>query len=279
LPSVSIKDIEDPDEVRRVVEVEARAWGTSETTPPHIFIAGRFAGGILKGAYVDGRLVGYVFGIPGVYRGRLCHYSHQLAVDPEYRNLGIGRLLKLAQREECLKRGLDLVIWTFDPLQSLNCHFNLRKLSVIVRTYLVNHYGEMRDSLNFGLPSDRFLAEWWIRSRWVVDRLEGKSPGLFASEAPNPLIEVRRGDPPTPSDPSTPGGDAVSVPVPASINEVKRRSRDAALRWRLATREAYLEAFRRGYVAVDYVFDKKEGVGYCVLRRDLPLDELLKPVL
>ena len=273
MPEVLIKDISDPEEVKKVNDVERAAWGTEQVVPPHIYIAGHYVGGILKGAYVNGRLVGFVFGIPGIYKGRLCHYSHQLAVIPEYRNLGIGRMLKLAQREECLRRGLDLVIWTFDPLQSLNAHFNLRKLSVIVRTYLVNHYGEMRDQLNRGLPSDRFLAEWWIRSGWVRERLERKNPEKFVDRPENIAIEVGwSGANPEPGRISITGEETISIPIPGDINRIKREDISLAMRWRMATREAFTKAFSMGYVAIDFIYDKNSGLGYYILRRGFEIE-------
>jgi len=264
---VKIKDINDPDEVRKVPRIEGIVWGTNEVTPYHVFIAGKYAGGVLKGAYVDDKLIGYVFGIPGIYKGKLCHYSHQLAVLPEYRNMGVGEKLKFAQREECLKKGLDLVIWTYDPLQSLNAYFNIRKLSVIVRTYLINHYGEMRDEINRGLPSDRFLAEWWIKSDWVINRAIKRKKEYFINEVPESAIKVEVRKFPIPVEKRNLNNDMISVPIPININRIKMENIELARKWRYITREIFTKLFNEEYVVIDYVVNRDEGLGYYILKR------------
>ncbi len=261
-----IKKLEDPDEIKKLSIVESKTWGTNDIVPHHIYIAGKFIGGVLLGAYVDEELVGYVFGLPAIYEGKVCHYSHQLAVIPKYRNMGIGAKLKLKQREECIAKGLDLIIWTFDPLQGLNAYFNIRKLSVIARTYLVNHYGYLDDEINKNLPTDRLLAEWWIKSNWVKNRLDGKGP--YYSEVKNLVIHVNN---------YTPtrviydiDEDCISIPIPLRIGEIRNQDPQLAIKWRLILREAMLHYIKgKGYTVVDFV--KSEKLGYYILLRNFEI--------
>jgi predicted GNAT superfamily acetyltransferase len=85
-----------------------------------------------------------------------------LAVQETYRNSGLGRRLKLAQRDDALERGIDLIEWTFDPLEIKNAYFNVEKLGAIIRRYLPNHYGITSSRLQGGLPTDRCVAEWHL---------------------------------------------------------------------------------------------------------------------
>src|SRR3970282_1162763 len=108
----------------------------------------------------------------------LKHCSHMLAVLPEYRDQKIGYRLKLAQREAVHEQAVRLITWTYDPLESRNANLNINRLGGIVRTYKRNHYGEMQDGLNAGLPSDRLLVEWWITSNRVKQRLSSERKQL-----------------------------------------------------------------------------------------------------
>jgi len=80
----------------------------------------------------------------------------------DFRDAGVGRLLKSAQREDALTRGIPLIEWTFDPFEGKNAYFNLEVLGAIVRTYVPNMYGITASPLHGDLPTDRCVAEWWI---------------------------------------------------------------------------------------------------------------------
>ena len=151
------------------VEVQLAVWGYSDSDliPKRVFIVAERIGGQVLGAY-DGRaLVGFAMALPGYRDGRPYLHSHMLAVLPEYRNAGLGRRLKLAQRDDALERGIDLMEWTFDPLEIKNAHLNIARLGAIARRYMRNIYGPSTSPLQGGLPTDRLVVEWWLRSERV----------------------------------------------------------------------------------------------------------------
>ena len=119
------------------------------------------------------RLVGFALAIPGIRNGHCYLHSQMLAVRQQYRNGGLGRRMKLYQREDALARGFELMEWTFDPLEIKNAYLNIEKLGAIARRYNVNQYGITSSPLQGGLPSDRLVAEWWMKSRRVETVLAG----------------------------------------------------------------------------------------------------------
>src|SRR5215217_3958271 len=131
--NIRIREIDELAEMRAVEELQKEVWGIRDldVVPLTQLVAAKEAGGVLIGAFDDGTLVGFVYGFPSYERGKLAHHSHMLAVQPEYRNFDLGRRLKFAQREHVMTQGVELISWTFDPLQSLNAHFNFNKLGVI----------------------------------------------------------------------------------------------------------------------------------------------------
>jgi len=154
--------------------------------------------------------------------------------------------MKFAQREFVLKQGLDLVTWTFDPLQSRNACFNLEKLGVIIREYHVNLYVGSESRFNRGLDADRFTAEWWIRSKRVRDRAAGKRP-VHDLDAWAPALEG------CPSPVRRPArGPRLSVEIPDDIDAIKKADLRRARLWRSRTREVFLDLFRRGYAVTGF---------------------------
>jgi len=224
-------------------------WGASErnVVPRELLLTMQLNGGLVHGAFLpDGRLVGFCFGFAGLRDGKLRLCSHQLGVDPALRGAGIGIALKQAQRRDALRLGYPLVSWTFDPLEARNAYINLHRLGCIARLYDRNHYGEMEDELNRGLPSDRFEAEWWL------DRPTPPAP----TGQPPVLLRVA-GD----SEPSREPVDLAAVPavligVPQDFQAIKKQSLELAQRWRLASRGALEAALNAGMIAVDF---RREG--------------------
>ncbi len=274
---IVIKDIHDPADAKKLEYIQEVTWGTDDVVPFHVFIATATVGGVVKGAYLDGELVGYVYGFYGKFRDRLCHYSHQLAVIPKYQNLNIGFHLKMAQRKQCLDEGIDLIVWTYDPLQSKNAYLNINKLGTIVRTYFINHYGEMDDELNRGLASDRFMVEWWIDSGWVRNR-ESSRIRYFedyphADDVGIALAAVREDDLVKPIEKDVSSG-IVGIEIPSDINDVKRRDMTVARRWRVKTRILFREYFSKGYTLFRYLrFKRDEWKGIYLLTRGFDPNE------
>jgi predicted GNAT superfamily acetyltransferase len=131
-------------------------------------------GGQVLGAFVEDTMAGFILAYPGIRDGKPYLHSHMAGVLPEFRDLGIGRQLKLAQRDDALARGIPLIEWTFDPLQTKNAYFNICRLGAVARRYLTDVYGSTSSPLHAGLPTDRLVAEWHLDSPRVVDTLMGK---------------------------------------------------------------------------------------------------------
>jgi predicted GNAT superfamily acetyltransferase len=151
------------------VEVQLAVWGYSDgdLIPKRVFIVAERIGGQVLGAYDGSELVGFAMAFPGYRDGKPYLHSHMLAVLAEYRNAGLGRRLKMAQRDDALARGFELMEWTFDPLEIKNAHLNIARLGAIARRYLRNIYGLSTSPLQGGLPTDRLVVEWWLRSERV----------------------------------------------------------------------------------------------------------------
>jgi predicted GNAT superfamily acetyltransferase len=179
----------------RCVDVQLAVWGYSDgdLIPKRVFIVAARIGGQVLAAYDRDVMVGFAMSLPGYRDGKPYLHSHMLAVLPEYRNAGLGRKLKLAQREDALERGFDLMEWTFDPLEIKNAYLNIVRLGAIVRRYKPDFYGPSTSPLQGGLPTDRLVAEWWLRSKRVrrtLGELGEESAATAANSAPI-LVQVQ----------------------------------------------------------------------------------------
>jgi predicted GNAT superfamily acetyltransferase len=177
--AVTIRHCRDLDEMRACVALQKEVWNFSdaELVPLRLFVVASKIGGQVIGAFQGTELVSFVLAVPGARNGHSYLHSHMLAVRADQRNAGLGRRMKLFQREDAIARGFELIEWTFDPLEIKNAYLNLEKLGAIARRYNVNQYGITSSPLQGGLPSDRLIAEWWLTSRRVRTLLEsGKRP-------------------------------------------------------------------------------------------------------
>jgi len=172
------------EELSACVQLQIDVWGYGDrdVIPRRVFSVAQAIGGQVIGAFAGDRLVGFAMALPGISQGRPYLHSHMLAVEPDYRNQGIGRRLKLFQREEALGRGITRMEWTFDPLEIKNSFLNVGKLGAIVRRYAVNFYGVSSSRLHGQVPTDRLYAEWWLDSDWVCSALGGKPAAAGAVE-------------------------------------------------------------------------------------------------
>src|SRR5438270_635042 len=162
------------DEFDECVRLQKLTWGYDEndTVPSRMFVVAEKIGGQIIASFAGDRMVGFCLAIPGYRNGHPYFHSHMLAVIPEFRNHGLGRRMKLFQREDALARGIELIEWTFDPLEIKNAHLNINKLGAVVRRYVPNQYGAVSSELQAGLPTDRLIAEWWLKSRRVEQLLD-----------------------------------------------------------------------------------------------------------
>jgi predicted GNAT superfamily acetyltransferase len=262
------------DECRQVAALERLVWGLSDAedvVPPAVLIVSIKRGGILLGAFHDeGPMVGFVYSLAGLKNGRPMQWSHMLGVSPAARDSGIGRKLKLAQREAAIEMGLDLIEWTFDPLQALNAHFNFARLGVVVEHYEQDVYGESSSPLHHGAPTDRFIAEWRITTPHVERRIAARDQpsmrdaGVMTAPIVNPSIERASW--------LAPGGADLScdarrllVEIPVGFDVMLVSDAALALDWRLSTRRIFESYFVRGYRAVDFLLARPAGRGQYLL--------------
>lgn len=268
------RDLRTHADFRRVVEIEREVWGytdAEDVVPVPILVITVKRGGILIGAFDEAdRMVGFAYSLPGLRNGRPTQWSHMLGVIDRYRNTGLGRRLKLEQRRRALEMGLDLIEWTFDPLQAVNAHLNLARLGVVVREYEENIYGESSSPLHRGTPTDRFVAEWWIRSPRVERCVVAGSDAALGDAETDVMPAAIR------TRPAGPWVDCVSVDVgleaprvaveiPMGFSEMLARAPELGQRWRLATRKVFTSYFGRGYQAVDFRLDRQKSSGRYVL--------------
>ena len=265
--AVQIRDLHTLEDFRAVVALEQEIWGYTDpgdvvTVPVFIITVKR--GGILIGAFDDnGRMVGFAFSIVGMKNGKPTQWSHMMGVIAEYRRSGLGRALKLAQRERAIASGFDLMEWTFDPLQALNAHLNFSRLGVVCSEYLRNVYGESTSALHRGTPTDRFVVEWHLREPHVERRISRGENALSvraaeAADAPtaNSTVEAGRWIRTTPGDLSI-DERRLWVAIPASFTEMQHEAPDLALEWRHHSRDIFETYFARGYRAVDFEMGRR----------------------
>jgi len=272
--SVRLSDLTTTDEFKQVAALEKAVWAyadAEDVVPVPIMVVSVKCGGILIGAFDEAdRMVGFVYSLPGLREGRPMQWSHMLGVVESHRNAGLGYLLKLEQRRRTIDMGLDLIEWTYDPLQAMNAHFNFVKLGAVVEEYERNVYGDSSSPLHKGTPTDRFVAQWWIRRPHVERRLAGgPAAPVRSSEAFDaPTVNLTRpaGEwlEPVRSDL---GLDAprLMVEIPTGFSEIQARQPDLALAWRMATREIFEAYFARGYRTVDFFLGRGDRCGKYLL--------------
>jgi predicted GNAT superfamily acetyltransferase len=189
---IRIESLTELEQFDRCVALQDAVWGydASASMSQKVFLLAAHIGGQVLGAFEGEALVGYAMSLPGVRHGHAYLHSHHLAVLPEWRNFGVGRRLKLAQREEALGRGIELMEWTFDPLEIKNSYLNFARLGAISRRYERDFYGPSSSPLHGGLPTDRIVAEWWLRSDRVLRVLAGETPVMDVTESVEVPAEI-----------------------------------------------------------------------------------------
>jgi predicted GNAT superfamily acetyltransferase len=262
------------EECRLVAALEREIWGftdVEETVPPHVLVVSIRRGAILLGAFDDDdEMRGFVYSTPGVKNGKLMQWSHMLGVVPGSRDAGLGARLKLAQREAAMQMGVDLIEWTYDPLQALNAYFNFAKLGIVVEEYAENVYGDSSSPLHRGSPTDRFVAEWHLTRPHVERRIAAwgqpvvRDQSVAGAVLVNPSVESPAGPSPGPAD-LTVNDRRVLVEIPADFPQLQAGKADLALAWRMHTRAIFSTYFRRGYRAVDFFLSRDAARGHYLL--------------
>jgi len=269
----TIRLLDTLEEMTAVEALQREVWPGSETdvVPAHLLITVVHNGGVVLGAFVGDQLVGFVFGFPGLEftpdGPRPKHCSHMAGVLPEHRDSGIGFALKRAQWQMVRHQSLDHVTWTYDPLLSRNAYLNIARLGAVCSTYRRSEYGEMRDEVNAGLPSDRFQVDWWINTRRVERRLSKHARptlklGHLARVGVRPLYTLETGPGNLVRPPEhVPALEAqlIAAEVPSNFLALKAADFPLARDWRFFSREFFEMAFAKGYIVTDFVFDPGEN--------------------
>jgi predicted GNAT superfamily acetyltransferase len=249
--TVEVRDVAGPGELRACQRLQKRTWGITEDgylVPVATLAAAQKMGGAVLGAFRGDELLGFTFAVLGRYRGgEPTLYSQLAAIDPAHQGGGIGRQLKLAQRERARGLGLGSVTWTFDPLQAGNAAFNLVSLGARGIAYETDLYGNRSDALNAGLATDRLVVQWPTtgelggESTLPADALEPRADTAFSS-----VLEL--------------------VEAPLNVGELKRSDPERAQRWQRSLREQFTAAFASGYLVTGFVRDVTLGRAFYLLR-------------
>ena len=277
--TVVYRDLHSLEELRRVVELEKAVWrytDAEDVVPVPILAINVKRGGILIGAF-DGenRMVGFVYSLPGLKDGQVMQWSHMLGVLDDYRNAGLGRTLKLLQRERALGMGVQVIEWTFDPMQAMNAHLNLAKLGAVIEEYEENIYGESSSALHRGTPTDRFVAVWTLESARVVERIATASPAdawpadvqpMEALPSANATREAK-GWLTCASIDLEVEAPRVRVEIPTGFGDMQVAAPDVARDWRVASRRIFTSYLPRGYRILEFTLDRPHARGWYVLDR------------
>jgi predicted GNAT superfamily acetyltransferase len=281
---ITIRDLKSIDDLIQLKGVEKEVWrmADDDTIPLTLAIACKAAGNIFVGAFDTrnqekekdkDKLVGFAFGFLGRERGQTTIHSHMLAVLDAFRHLDLGSRLKQAQRERAISMGIHEMTWTYDPLQSRNAHFNFSKLGVASDTYKVDFYGPETSSMLHRNGTDRLWVRWMLNSRRVRDRLAGKNVRAETLDALRLLAPLVRFDPsgkPARADLAEAlARQRVSIEIPGDILEVERADMGLAREWRDATRGAFREALKAGFVVAEFCrsIRGQQGPGAYLLQR------------
>lgn len=275
LPNMNItfQKLTTPEEMEQLLPLQAAVWSTESAIPHHMTLTLAKFGGLFIGAYDDHEMIGFLYSFPGFTNGESHLCSHMMGFLPSYRKHGLGVKMKWLQQEEALQLGHTKITWTYDPLETVNGYLNLVKLGGVVRSYYPNCYGPLNDEFNRGLPTDRFLVDWYIDSKRVHGYRNGQIAAPVTDGAPHILQFTINDGLPSPEQMDLDRQESVLLlPVPAHFQEVKRADMVVAAAWRDKTRTLFQTYFARGYTTTHLI--RSEEVVYYVLE-NRPLQDVL----
>jgi len=269
-PGITFRELHTHPEYGECVEIQKETWGApfTEIIPASMLMISQKVGGIVAGAFgPDGRMDGFVFGLTGVRDGKLAHWSHMLAVRDDIRGSGLGQELKWYQRGLLLKRRVDVMFWTFDPLVSRNAHLNLNRLGAEIHAYVPDYYGADTDSeLHSGLGTDRFIVIWHLRGARTRKAQAGRPVTDYSRYTAAPVVDTITvaGIGSIPEERELPSDPAVRIEVPPDIQQVKKNDPGIAWQWRAVTRRAFLYYLGKGY-QVEGIYRDGDGRSFYIL--------------
>lgn len=251
-------------ELQACVDLQRETWGPdfSDIVPAAILKVSQRVGGVSLGAFDGDRLLGFVFGLTGVERGRIVHWSDMLAVRPEARSLGLGRRLKERQREIVRTHGVTVMYWTYDPLIARNAHLNFNRLGVRLAEYVEDMYGVTDSVLHGRMPTDRMVVAWPIAADEIAAHL-AESAAAFRDCGHAPVATDEWLDDPPRSSALPP---CIRIEVPADAETLFRDAPDEALRWRERTRRGIQWGLNAGYHVIGFQLESVDR-GYYLMTR------------
>jgi len=265
--SIVFRDITESSELREVEHLQKVVWSVNDldVLPALAMKPLVEVGGILIGAFLDQKMIGFVLGFPGRHGNQPIIHSDMLAVLPEYRSFGLGLRLKLAQRERALASGIETITWTFDPLRAINASLNFARLGVTSSRYEIEYYGKTSSVLH-QLGTDRLWVTWALNSERTVARIKTNNPTekTFPPEAVS-LVTMGEDQQPKSKDEWT--GELALIEIPTTLDELLKSQPALAADWRMATRQAFTRAISAGYLVEDFVLDKQARKGTYLLKR------------
>lgn len=229
-------------------------WG-GLSVAAEVMLVTQKAGGAVLGAFIKGRLVGFIYALLARRNGQIIHWSHMMGILPGYRSRGLGLQLKLAHRNLALSQGIKSICWTYDPLQSRNASLNLTKLGARVEEYVADYYGRFHSIIERGLPSDRFVVNWPVASKNIARLLAGEKSRTEIPDLPiinvtatdskeflvNRKIHLSHREP------------RLLVTIPSNTDLMRTEALPLARRWRLQTREIFLNYLSKGYSVTGFL--------------------------
>ncbi|MFZ5943551.1 MAG: GNAT family N-acetyltransferase [Bacillota bacterium] len=278
MESLTIRPLTTVDEIFMVNELEERTWSKEDVIPIHQKITAVKNGGLVLGAFVDEKLVGFQYSFAGFDGKKPFLCSHMLAVDPVYQHLGIGEKIKLAQKQLAQAMGYQLITWTYDPLESVNGYFNIGKLGAVCRKFIENCYGFMNDNLNKGLPSDRLMVEWWINSDHVKKKLSNALQQTTSSrlELINDYGVNKQGQPEIKDEyfDKINFAGQLYIAIPKNFQNIKQHNHPLAVDWRVKVKDIFVHYFNNNWVLIDFIKNNTGSpVNFYVLKKDFNINK------
>ena len=239
-----LRRCEQREELAECVRIQKEIWGypEHELYPLRLFVnLGRIGGHVLGAFTSAGELAGFAAAMPAFHGTRRYLHSLSLGVVRNHENRGLGRALKLAQRDLALGAGIATIEWSFDPLRARNANFNINRLGAIARRYEADYYGQVESKFQQGLPSDRLMAEWQLKSARVKRAIAGKP-------VRNPVREPQ-----------------CVIEIPDEIDTLIRQNFAEAQAWQQRVRDLFQQSFAAKLVVTG--FSRKDNASLYLLER------------
>ena len=274
---VQIRPLTTKKEFHACERIQEQVWGNVGVSGELLSVTQKYGGTVL-GSIVDEKVVGFIYAFLARRKERLIHWSHLMAVEPKFRDLGLGFRMKLAHRKHALAAGISSICWTYDPLQSRNAALNIGRLGGRAEDFVPNCYGRFPSAIERGLESDRFVVNWHIRSARVARRLKGFRPdgravkSILRSARVNETQLNSAGFPENRSLHLSLNRPALLFEIPKETDRMRAEALHLARRWRLESRKVLAHYFKLGYRVEDFVSPGQLSEGRCfyVLRRATP---------